>query len=101
MPRVEASIQQDIIEYLRGQGAYVRNMPGTAITGKGTADLLVCYRGRFVAIEVKRPDGSYGETRQQAVRRRQVVKAEGVSVVVTCIGDVATALRQLDKELAA
>lgn len=95
MPR-ESALQASVIEYLRGRDTYVYNAGGSASSAKGTADLLVCYKGRFLALELKRPDGSYGETRQQAIRRGQVVKAGGASAVVASIGDVATVLRQID-----
>jgi hypothetical protein len=99
MPRVESDIQTDIRMYLTGLGAYVYNAGGSASSAKGTADLLVCYRGRFLALELKRGEGSYGETRQQAIRRSQVAKAGGVSTVVTSIPEVAAVLRHIDEEI--
>ena len=95
MGRVESSIQTDVIKYLRGRGCYVYNVPGSASSAKGTSDLLVCYKGLFVAIELKRPDGDYGETVSQRIRRKQVTKADGTAEVVTSIADVATLLHSL------
>jgi len=100
MGRVESRIQSDIIAYLRGLGAYVRNIPGSAATGKGTADLLVCYRGYFLAVEVKRPDGSYEETVTQRIRRNQVTKADGLGIVVASIKEVADLIHAIDERTA-
>ena len=100
MPRVESKIQDEIIRYLRGRGAYVYNTPGSASSAKGTSDLLVCYRGRFVGIEVKRPDGSYGETKPQEIRRRQIENAGGFTGVVKSVEDAKVIFDTLDWSIA-
>jgi len=96
MGRLESAIQTAIIGYLRGQGAYVYNAPGSASSAKGTPDILACVKGRFVALEIKKPDDSYGETKPQAIRARQVRKAQGIAAVVTSIDDVAALLRSME-----
>ncbi len=89
MGRVESKIQADIIAYLRGLPAtYAINYGGNTSTGKGTPDILVCHGGYFVAFEVKRPDGSYGVTKVQEIRMRQIQEAGGLAFVVTSIEDV-------------
>ena len=96
MTKVESKIQREIIEYLNGlPEAYVVNIGGSATTAKGTSDLIVCYKGLFLALEVKRPDGSYALQTDQAIRQRQVRKAQGIAEVVTSIADVATLLRRI------
>jgi hypothetical protein len=96
MAKVESKIQREIIEYLNSlPEAYVYNAVGNAVSAKGTSDLLVCYKGLFLALEVKRPDGSYALQTDQAIRQRQVRKAHGIAEVVTSIKDVATLLRSL------
>lgn len=95
MARVETKIQDDIIKYLRGLGAHVENVGGGASTAKGSPDLRVCYRGRYVAFEVKRPDEDYEEPRKvQSIRIKQIRKAGGVAEVVTTIADVKRVLRE-------
>ena len=96
MGRLESSIQTAIIGYLRGRGAYVYNAPGSASSAKGTPDILACVNGRWVALEIKRPDGDYGATKAQQIRIRQIHKAGGIAAVVTSIGDVATLLRSVE-----
>lgn len=95
---LESSIQTAIIGYLKGLGCYVYNAPGSAVSAKGTSDLLVCYKGLFVALELKRPDGTYGITKPQEIRQRQVRKAGGAAFTVTSIDEVAVALASLEKE---
>jgi len=53
----ESVLQRQIIQHLRGMGAWVFNVHGSPYQQAGTPDLLVGYRGRFYAMEVKRPGG--------------------------------------------
>jgi hypothetical protein len=99
MSRVESAIQTDIIGYLRGLAeTYVLNYGGSAAGAKGTPDLLVCHRGRFVAFELKKPDGSYKTTKPQEIRIRQIRAAGGVAEVVTAIADVAAVLKRMGEQ---
>ena len=50
-------IQRQIIKHLRGMGAWVFNVHGSPYQTVGVPDLLVGYKGRFFAMEVKRPGG--------------------------------------------
>ena len=56
MPR-EAIIQQQIMDHLRKMGAWVFKVHGSPYQQVGVPDLLVGYKGRFYAMEVKRPGG--------------------------------------------
>ena len=89
MSKVESKIQTDILAYLRGlDDTYALNVCGSASMPKGTPDILVCHEGRFIALEVKRPDGSYGLTKPQEMRMAAIRNAGGVAEVVTSITDV-------------
>ena len=56
MPK-ESVIQRQIIKHLRSMGAWVFNVHGSPYQTVGVPDLLVGYKGRFYAMEVKRPGG--------------------------------------------
>lgn len=93
---VESDIQRDIIAFLRGlDKTYEFNVGGGASTAKGTPDLLVCHRGRFVALEIKRDEETYGVTPTQAINMRRIRKAEGIAESVTSIADVAALLKEV------
>lgn len=49
----EAQLQRSIIVALKKQGAYVIKVIAAGHTG--VPDLICCYQGRFIAIEVKMP----------------------------------------------
>lgn len=79
--------------YLNGRPAtYVLNVGGGASTAKGTPDIVGCASGRFYAFEVKKPEGSYGLTKTQEIRLKQIREAGGIAQVVTSVSDVAYAL---------
>ena len=92
----EKALQTQIIEYLRGCGAYVYNAGGSASAAKGTPDLLVCYRGRFIGLEVKKPKDSYGVTKPQQMRIAQIRGADGLAGVVTSIDEVREGVAAID-----
>lgn len=52
----------------------------------GTADLLVCYRGRWVSLEVKSSTGRQSEA--QAGHQRGVERAGGIYEVIRSLEDV-------------
>ena len=54
----EGDFQAKAIKYLESRGAYVVNQWGTPVSGSGVPDLLVCYHGRFVALECKHPEAA-------------------------------------------
>ena len=65
MKTPEGKIKDDIRKWLREQGAYVFS-PTQMGYGAQTLDLLVCWKGSFVAIEVKAP-GKKPTARQQVI----------------------------------
>ena len=84
----ESAIQKAIIKHLRQRGHYVYNTQGSATSSSGTPDLLCCIHGKFVALEVKRPHGSYGTTAKQVVTMRKIDRAGGYATTVTNIEEV-------------
>lgn len=63
----------------------------------GIPDLLCCYRGRFVGLEVKQPGNSPSPV--QMVVLQEIVSAGGIASVVSTLGQVDDLLAQIDKEV--
>lgn len=96
----ESQIQSAIIDYLRMVGAVVtRANSGSIVQQKsngtsyrikladaGTADILSCYQGRYIAIEVKDHKGE--TTLEQEVFLQSVRDAGGIAFVARSIDDV-------------
>lgn len=53
----ESAFQAKVIKFFRDNGGYVLNVAGGTQIPKGTPDLLICYKGRFIALELKTNTG--------------------------------------------
>lgn len=101
----EADIQRVILHYLGLRGALATRINSGAVktegrffrlnSSPGCSDILCCFAGKYIALEVKRP-GKKATAAQEsflaAVRR-----AGGVGEVVTCVGDVERILDGIDE----
>ena len=81
----ETKIKDEIRTWLRAQGAYVFS-PTQMGYGTQTLDLLVCWKGLFVAIEVKAPGKK--PTARQSLIIDEIMEAGGFAVVAYCKEDV-------------
>lgn len=61
----------------------------------GLPDIIVCYRGVFIALETKMPAGD-GPTPRQLYVHRRIANAEGTIAVVRSIGDALDVLAGVD-----
>ena len=61
----------------------------------GSADILGCYRGRFVGIEVKTPTGRQSD--QQKKFEAAIKRAGGVYVLARSVSDAVTALEAIQE----
>lgn len=60
----------------------------------GIPDIIVCHRGRFIALEAK--VGKNQPTKLQAVTVEQIRKAGGTAAVVRSVADVKTIISELE-----
>ena len=64
----------------------------------GVPDLIVCYKGRFVALEVKRPVGGKVSTLQQ-IQINSIIGAGGTARVVRSLDDAIEIINEIDARL--
>ncbi len=76
----EKSIKAAIQRYLKKKGAWNLKIWGSGIGRTGIPDLLCCYRGRFIALEVKVPGNT--ATKLQEYEINQIRAAGGIAAVV-------------------
>jgi Holliday junction resolvase len=88
---MEANLQRRIARMLREQGDYVFNVVGNPMQQRGTADLLVCHQGLFLAIEVKDKGGK--ESKLQQFERHKVDAAGGIAGVAWGMDEVVALIR--------
>ena len=92
---LEKSVVASLTAKLRARGAYVVKHHGSQFGTQGTPDLLVCYRGRFVAIEVKRD----AKTKPTALQRLALEAASRAGALALCAwrwDEVEDALDEID-----
>lgn len=97
----EKAITEAIKKLLKRRGAWVVKFHGGGQgpykTKVGVPDLLCCYRGRFLAIEVKQPGKKPSPIQQHEIE--QIVAAGGVAEVAADTATVEACLDQIDKEV--
>ena len=67
-------------------------MYGTA----GTPDIICCYKGRFLGLEVKQPTGRLTELQKRTIEK--INAAGGIALRVESVADVKNVILALDNE---
>lgn len=82
----EAQLKSEIRHYLEGIGAFWSNVQGGPGSKPGDPDIVVCFKGRYVALEAKSPVGLLSPI--QKARRDEIRKAGGIYEVVRTLDEV-------------
>lgn len=90
MSQPEYRIVQKIKKYVRSRGGWVVKVHGGPYQDPGTPDLIVCYRGAFLAIEVKTPRGVASNA--QRATQDDIIAAEGRAIITSSVDDVAAVM---------
>ena len=100
MNKKENDIQTEILDFLRGNkrkcikplgGYWINIHGGDPYMPRGIPDILGCYKGRFIAIEVKIPGKT--PTSIQRVTLAALRRAGAVTAVVYALEDVKEVLK--------
>ena len=91
------AIQSDILKYLKSVGAYTIKV--SAATKSGIPDIICCYKGRFIAIEVKRPETKTNVSPLQVANITMIINAQGEAIVAWDKEMVKTFIDNIDKEI--
>ena len=88
----ESGLQSRIRAALVKSGAYV--VTSRVATVAGTPDLIVCWQGHFIGLEIKTRGGKTdkGRARRQARQRALIERAGGASFVVHSVAEARAAL---------
>ena len=95
----EAAIQAAILQWLRSLGPACWVIKAAVCNERGVPDILCCYKGRFVAFEVKAAKGRLSGP--QRFQNERIRRARGRAVVVRSVADVQAVLEHIDKETTA
>lgn len=91
----EQQIQTKIKSYLEDQGAYVIKV--IAASKKGVPDLVACYKGLFVAIEVKKPTTKNNVSKLQQYNLDKINKLGGIGLVAWSVEQIEELINELSK----
>lgn len=92
----EQAYQKKITDKLTKAGAYVVKV--VVASKKGVPDILCCYRGKFIGIEVKKPETIGNTTKLQDYNLAQIKKAGGMSIVACSFDQIEPLLFVIDTE---
>ena len=74
----ESKEQKDVIDWVMGiPDVWLVKFTATVFSKKGIPDLILCIRGRFVGIEMKRPKGGVRSPLQKR-EREKILKSGGI-----------------------
>ena len=79
----EADIQKEIVTWAQKNGIWVVKYPGGIFGTTGTPDLILCVKGRFLALEVKKPGKP--PKKIQEYRQNEIRKSSGISEIVVSL----------------
>lgn len=93
----EKVIENKIKEYLKTiKGLFYWKEHGGMYTTAGIPDLIVCYKGRFIAFEVKSELGR--PTVLQNVAIRKINEAGGIAKIVRSVEEVKDIIKEVSNE---
>ncbi|MDR1101009.1 MAG: VRR-NUC domain-containing protein [Clostridiales bacterium] len=95
MAKLERNLARQIDEYLKDNGIYKLNTNGCAVAG--TPDRLVCYKGVFVALELKSDTGKL--TLMQKYVLKQISDSGGRAYVIRSVDELRSTLARLDNAI--
>lgn len=90
----EALLELEIIKYIESRQGIAEHLIGN----KGDRDLVCCYRGRYIALEIKAPSTYYKATALQVIKLNKIITAGGIARVVSTVWEVKNILDTIDKE---
>lgn len=94
MSQPESRLQRKIQDELKRHRAFVFKVHGSEHTMAGLPDLVVCYRGYFIGIEVKMPGNKLSKIQQR--RHQEIERAGGFICVAHGVPDAMQALFAID-----
>ena len=77
----ETRYQNKVLEYLKLEvGGYWIKIHASSFQTKGKPDIIGCYKGKFIGIELKRPDGKGRLSKLQEYNLQQINDNGGVGI---------------------
>ena len=92
----EKAIENKIKQYLKTvEDIYFFKEHGGLYGTAGVPDIICCYKGRFIALEVKAPDGKATALQDATIRR--IIGAGGIARIVRSLEEVKSIIGGVDE----
>lgn len=92
----EALLTKKMLDRLRARRAWAVKTRGDPRQTKGLPDVLACYRGRMLGLEVKVPGHENTVTKLQQSTLDAIKEAKGIGVVVSSVQHIDRILDAID-----
>lgn len=89
----EKKVQNEIVKYLKS--LHNIHILDTYKMGNGEADIVCCYKGRFISIEVKK---KHIHTENQKINKLRVENAGGIYLLAYLVRDVEEVIKKVEKD---
>jgi hypothetical protein len=94
--KLEGGLQKDIIAWCKlRDDIWSFKVIGSASQESGVPDLLLCKNGKFIAVELKRPDGKGKASAVQKAQLARIKRAGGVGVIIDSFDDFVKLMEKL------
>lgn len=97
MAQPENLLTAAIVRRLKVRGAWSYKVHADGYSPSGVPDLLVCYRGRFVALEVKIPPNTLTKIQEHTIK--QIALAGGFAAEARTVEEVGHILDIIDSDI--
>ena len=94
----EKSVENQIKDYLFKKGIYHFKVHGSSFMEPGISDIIACYKGQFIGIEVKRTGEKNEQSKQQKVHERNLTKSGGTYLLVDSLDEVVDYIENFSTE---
>ena len=89
---LEKEIQNEIVDYLKQNRIFFfQNY------ADGLPDIIICYKGRFIGLELKKPKTGRAQGHQKIISK-EIRKSGGISAFPTSLTEVKRILKKIDAE---
>lgn len=99
MSQPEARLGSEIRRACIARGGFAFKIHGGPTMMVGLPDLIMCYRGQFIGMEIKVPDPSSQPSKIQVRRIKEIREANGRAFVVRSVASAMRILDAVDAEL--
>lgn len=92
----EGQLTSQIKNYLASKGAYCEKIFGGGYQSSGIPDILCCYKGLFIGIEVKSPTGKGRASDIQKLKVKRIRECGGIAFITDSLEEVERLFNWID-----